>query len=638
MFRPPPILTVSQWADRFRRIESGASAEAGRFHSDRLPYQREMMDSVVDPEVLETVLLAGKQLGKTEVINNVVGFFIHWDPSPVLVGYPTIDSAKAWSKSKFAPMVRATPAVAQRMAKNRSRDSDSTILHKRFPGGDLTVTGANSPTSLRQRSKRVVILDEIDAMEPNAEGDPVELADGRAENYHNAVFLKSSTPTVRGLSRIEAAFLRTDQRYFHVPCKHCGAEQVLRWAQVKWNEGDPSSAWMECGQCHGRWTDADRISAIRAGVWKATAPFHGRRGYHLSGLYRLMGKKRIFRTYLHEFVDGFLKAKAKGKWGLMVWVNTFLAETWEDEAENIEGGHLANRRQLYITPDGVPDGILVVTAGVDVQGDRLEMEAIGWGEDEESWGLGVRVIPGNPLGPAVWKELDDWLRSSTWRRTDGVRLKIAAAAIDTGGQVGGEGWSDMVHAFCKPRFANRVFAVKGSNQPGRPIAQGPTRANRRRCPVFWVGTDTVKGLIYGRLKLEDRGPGYMHFPAGEHGYTEQWFQGLTAEKIVTTQEKGFPRRRWVKIPGRRNEPLDVRVYATAALNILSPKWRLLKRAIDQRRNSTQKELDAGVTHPGHPDQNNVTSDQPATAPEAMTPETAPVKRARRSSFVGGFRT
>jgi phage terminase large subunit GpA-like protein len=633
MFRPPPRLTISEWAERFRQIERGASAEAGKFHVDRLPYQRGMLDSPCDPEVLETVYLMGKQLGKTECINNLVGFYIHWDPSPILVVYPTLDSAKAWSKSKFMPMVRATQPLAQCLMRMKSRDSDNTILHKRFPGGEISVSGANSPSGLRQRSKRVVVQDEIDAMEPNAEGDPCELADGRAENFHNAVFVKSSTPTLKGLSRIEGAFQRTDQRYFFVPCHACGAMQILRWCQVKWPEGKPAEAFYECEQCKSPWTDADRINAVKRGEWRATAQFAGRRGFHLSGLYRIMGKKRIFRSYLHEFADGFLKSKSKGKFALMVWVNTFLAETWEDEAENIEGSHIFKRREDYLTPAGIPNGVLLVTAGVDVQGDRLEAEAIGWGDGEESWGLGVKVFPGNPLSPGVWRDLDEWLTSESWRRVDGVTLRIASAGIDTGGQVGGEGWSDTVHGFCKPRFARRIYAVKGSNVAGRPIAANPIRGNRRRCPVFMIGTDTAKGLIYGRLKLEEKGPGYMHFPTGiQHGYTEDWFKGLTAEKIITEHVKGFPKRRWVKIPGRRNEPLDVRVYATAAMCIFQPKWRTLKKQVAERALRAQKDS-TGVSHPQPVD---AATEQP-TNQEQSQPAPA-VRRARRSSFIGGFST
>lgn len=632
MFRPPPILTVSQWAERFRRIESGASAESGRFHVDRLPYQRGMMDSVTDDTVLETVYLMGKQLGKTECINNIVGFFIHWDPSPMLVVYPTIDSAEAWSKSKFMPMVRATLELQRCLFRMKSRDSENTILHKRFPGGEISISGANSPSGLRQRSKRVVIQDEIDAMQPNAEGDPIELADGRAENFHNAVFVKSSTPTIKLISQIEAAFLRTDQRYFFVPCPKCGEHQVLRWANVKWPEGDPAGAWYQCEKCSEHWTDAERINAIRRGEWRATASFNGRRGFHLSGLYRIMGKKRIFRNYLHEFVDGFLKSKSKGKHALMVWVNTFLAETWEDEAEAVEGTHLYKRREAYLDDGTVPSEVLVVTAGVDVQADRLEVEAIGWGDQEESWGLGARVFPGNPLGPAVWKELDAWISGTRWKRGDGTVLKLAAVGIDTGGQVGGEGWSDAVHAFCKPRFAGRVFAMKGYNSAGKPLASGPTRNNRRRCPVYMVGTDTAKGLLYGRLKMDMKGPGFCHFPSGPtHGYTEEWFKGLTAEKIVTEHVKGFPRRKWVKIPGRRNEPLDCRVYATAALAILQPRWWALKKQVAQRTARVQKDSE-GVRHPVSSEP--VTSEQPV----AETPATPAPRKARRSSFIGGFRS
>lgn len=528
-----------------------------------------MLNDPLDPSVSETVWMIASQLCKTASIIVICEYFMHQQPSPILVVYPTEASAESFSKEKLSPSISETPCLKGLIKDHRSRDANNTTLNKRFPGGNITMSGSNSPSGLRQRSKRVVIMDELDAFEDNKEGDPVELADKRAETFGNAVKLKSSTPTVRGASRIEKIFNESDQQRFFCPCPKCGAYQVLRWSQVKWPEDKPEEAYYECEKqdCASKLTDQERMAMIRKGEWRATAPFRGVRGRHLSGLYRLMGKKKAFRNYLHEFVSGFLKAKKKGKSSLMAWTNTFLAETFAEETVKANPHALHERREVYT----VPNKVLVVTAGCDVQSDRVEIEIVGWGKDEESWGLQYIVVPGRYDDPETWAGVDAILGQKI-EREDGVTLTIAAAIVDSGA------FQDHVLKYTRSKTARRIFGGKGVNASGHPVLSSVSHGNKLRAPQYRIGTDTAKGIIADRLQLLESGPGYMHFPQEPSaGYGLKYFDMLTAEEFRVIWRKGVMYREWVKLDNRRNEALDCRVYALAALYHLNPNWLRLEK-------------------------------------------------------------
>ncbi len=603
---PPPRLKISEWADRYAYLPPG-TAESGKFHLDRLPYQAAMLDDAIDPSLTEFCWMFAKQICKTTSFTLQNGYFIDQDPSTILIVYPTLDDAKTYMKDKLVPFIQATPRLRAKVPRHKSRNAGQTILHKQFPGGNISACGANSPSSLRQRSKRVVQCDEIDSMRANAEGDPIAQADGRAETFHNAVKGKSSTPTIKGLSRIEQKFDFSDKQYWFVPCPHCGAFQILKWGQIKFTFetgfGPRDGYWKKSAEqappeattkyrdtantvyvcenkdCGSWWSDADRIQAIGKGEWRATAPFKRVRGRHLNGIYRILGKKTAYESYLHEFAEQFLEAHRGGRWTLIVWTNTFLAETFEEVAERLDASAFEQRREQY-TPDALPAGVLVLTAGVDFQQDRAEVQVTGWGEGFEAWGVEYRIIPGNPLGPQLYRDLDTYLNNLTVSTADGRRLRIAAAGLDTGFA------TDHVYAYCRPRYARRIFALKGSSQPGSPLIGSLSRANRRRCPVYRIGTDTAKSEIYGNLRLAEPGPGYWHWPVrADLGFDARYFAGLTAEEMTVQYVKGFPRRAWVLREGRWNEQLDTAVYARAAVAILQPAWQLLKTAVAAPRES-----------------------------------------------------
>ena len=553
---PPPDLTVSQWADQNRILSSESSAEPGKWDTNRAPYQREIMDSFTDPTVHSIILKCSAQVGKTEILHNAVGYFVDQDPCPILVLQPTVDMAESWSKERLSPMFRDTPCLRKKLSKEKSKDSNNTILKKKFPGGQLTVVGTNSPSGLASRPVRLIFADEVDRYPLSAgkEGDPVSLAKKRTTTFFNRKIFLDSTPTIQGISRIDAEYEESDKRRYHLPCKDCGHYQHLRWAQVRWENNDSSTARYVCEACGVLWQDVDIKRQLKHGKWIAEKPFKGIAGFHLNELYSPW-------STMSAMVDAFLVAK-KSPETLKTWVNTSLGETWEEKGETVEHEALYKRREHY--NEILPADVLVLTAGVDVQDNRLECEVVGWGEGFESWSVGYRVFYGDPGRADVWKDLDDYL-SSTFEHETGVTLRIACACVDSGGH-----FTNQVYKFCKARQVRRIYAVKGRSQPGGPIASKPSTKNKGKVLLFTVGTDTAKELIYSRLKIDEPGPGYCHFSV--HINDEEYFKQLTAEEVVLRYHHGFPVRVWVKKASARNEALDMRVYATAAVEILKPKF------------------------------------------------------------------
>ena len=545
---------------RHRRLSPEGSAYTGRYRLEAAPYQREPMEAVNDLEVQTIVLMWASQTGKTEALNNVVGYFMQEEPSPMLVLQPTLDMAETWSKDRLAPMIRDTPILRPLVADSRSRDSGNTVTHKRFTGGHITVAGANSPASLASRPIRVVLCDEVDRYPASAgaEGDPISLAQKRSDTFFNAVHVLTSTPTIKGLSRIENEFELTDQRRWFMDCPHCEHSHTFEWSQVAWKKDEDGkhlahTAHMVCPKCGGEITDEQRQQMILNGVWKPTAPFKGKRGYHLNGLHSLFPPRKGYKTRLHQAVAQFLDAKHRGIESQKAWCNTFLANTWEEQGETVSASPLMARREQY--GDKIPADGLVLTCGVDCQDDRLEAELVAWGEGEECWGIEYKVFYGSITNPATWDQLDEWLMLP-WENELGHQMRVTSAMIDTGYQ------TKLVYDFCREREMRRVFAIKGMAGMNRPIVNRPSRSNSGKVALYTLGVDSAKELLYSRLKIDTAGAGYCHFPIG-HGYDEEYFEQLTAEKAVTKTKAGATVRVWEKTRAR-NEALDVRVYALAA--------------------------------------------------------------------------
>ena len=353
------------------------------------------MDVMTKRGVGEVALLFGAQLGKTELLLNAIGYFIDAQPASMLFLMPTLSTAQKFSQKKLAPMIAETPALVGKVKYPRERDSGNTILSKDFLGGSMVIAGSNSPSSLRQISTRIVLMDEIDAyeMSAGAEGDPCQLAIARAANFHDALILRSSTPTIRGASRIEAAYEDSDQRKWMCPCpkEGCGKRQWLKWKQVRWPEGKPEDAVYVCEHCQEELNDTQRVQMVMKGEWQASKPEARAKGYWLNGLNRIMGRKKQFKSYLHEFAHNFLEAKKRGREHLKVWTNTFLAETWEESGERIASDEMIKRCEDYPAKT-LPEGVLCLTLGADLQKDRAVLTVLGWGGSASNSAFREEVI------------------------------------------------------------------------------------------------------------------------------------------------------------------------------------------------------------------------------------------------------
>lgn len=508
------------------------------------------MDACSDPGIQEVVVMAGAQLGKTEAILNIVGYHIDNDPSPILVLQPTLEMAQAFSKDRVAAgLLRSTPCLRDKVKDPRARDSGNTTLHKIFPGGAITMVGANSPSGLASRPIRIVLCDEVDRYPSSAgtEGDPIQLARKRSATFWNRKVIMVSTPTNKGSSRIEDAYEKSDKREYYVPCKHCHHEQTLIWGNVKWQENQPDTAAYMCEECGVLWSDSDRRWSIRNGQWIAGEDFKGVAGFKISGLYSPW-------TPLADGVKDFLAVK-KNPEQLRVWINTYLGSLWEDPGETIDDYSLAERREPM---DYVPEDVMLITAGVDVQDSRLEVSYIGWMRDDESAVLGHETLYGDPSTPGLWSNLDTALYRQ-FETESGRQLGIRATCIDSGGH-----FTQSVYAFCKKNYGRRIFAIKGVGGEGKPIAGRPSKSNSMKCHLFPIGVDTAKDLVFARLRIQDQGPGYIHF---SDTLSDEYFRQLTAEKIVTRYHKGFKKRVFEKVRAR-NEALDCMVYAIAAYAII----------------------------------------------------------------------
>ena len=565
--RPDALLTVSQWADAFRVLDPATSGEPGRWRTARTPYAREPMDrlSPTDPCTM-VVLMWASQLAKSECGNNWLGRVIHQSPGPALMVQPTVEAAERYSKQRLARMCQATPELHERVGDPKSRDGGNTLLSKEFPGGILILTGSNAPAGLASMPVRYLDLDEVDRFSHDAggEGDPVALAIQRTATFANRKILMTSTPTVKGASRIEDAYEASDKRRYHVPCPDCGEMQALVWANLKWQNGDPETARYQCEACGVLLEDRQKTWMLARGEWIADNPEAGGRvhGYHLSALYSPHGWTS-WSDLVREWLDG-----RKDPERLKVFINTKLAETWDPiggEAMSADGllQRAVGQWGTWTGPDGVehrdpvPEGVLRITAGVDTQDDRLEVHVIGWGVGEQAWSLDYRVIGGDPSSPQVWDELDTYL-AQEWTTPAGHRMAITAACVDTGGH-----HTQRAYDFVRAKRGRRVWAIKGRGGPLPIWPRMPSKNNLGKVDLYMVGVDSAKELLYARWKACDEpGPGYMHFPRGRES---EWFDGLTAERMVVTFHAGHKRIEWRLPQKKRNEPLDTTVYALAAL-------------------------------------------------------------------------
>lgn len=566
---PPPVLTVSQWADMYRRLSAESSAEPGQWNTDRAPYQREIMDALNNPECVELVIMSSAQVGKTELILNIIGYYIDYDPAPMLVVQPTLKPmGEDFSKDRLAPMIRDTPTLSKKVRDVKSRTSGNTIFHKTFPGGHITIAGANSPSNLASRPVRIALMDEIDRYPPSAgtEGDPIKLAEKRTTTFWNRKIIKVSTPTTKGESNIEDEYLSGSQEEWNVACPCCGKYQPYEWGRIHF-----SDVTMECKFCNERISEVDWKQM--PGKYIAKNPENRRkRSFHLN---ELASPWKHWNEIIEDFKTAQREVKLNGDINKMkVWINTALGEPWENRGAGADSDTVLGRRERYDAD--LPDGVLLLTAGVDVQDDRFEVEVTGWGHGYESWGIKYEKIYADLEKEESWDALEEYLDKEFYFKT-GSSLLIACTCIDTGGHFTTQCYNWLKKMEKKNK---RIYGIKGMGGPGIPLIHKLSTNNQLKVKVFILGVDSGKEILMTRLKTVDEGPGYCHFPINaDRGYDETYVKGLTSEQRVVHMKDGRAVIKWEKKSGTRNEPLDLRNYSTAAAEILRPDWEALEKKV-----------------------------------------------------------
>jgi phage terminase large subunit GpA-like protein len=576
---PPPDLSVSEWAERYAVLTAESSSEPGRWKA--IPYQTAMMDACSHPSVERLTVMKSARIGYTKVLGHLIGYHVHQDPCSILVVQPTLDDAEGWSKEELQPVIEQTDVLRALIAPPRARDSGNTILRKKYPGGILHIVGANSARGFRRITVRLVLFDEIDGYPQSAgnEGDQEKLGEMRAATAWNRKVIKGSTPTEAGFSRIERAWNESSQGHYILNCPHCHAEHVRRLLRPKKQlvirgEVVPAahldldiSCW-RCPACEQPIDHSHHRDMIEGGRWLgehwAWRPdqgfsfepgFDGHVGMHIWAGYGYAPNStpaKLAKEYLSVKDDPDR---------LKTFTNTVLGEPWEEPGEQVDADILMARRERFGAE--VPEGVVALTAGADVQGDRIEIEVVGWGRGQESWAVDYQVLVGDPVQAEVWAELSELWSNGTWTRADGTSLRLSGLCVDAGYL------PRRVYEFVRGAKDDRVWPIKG-RAGAYPVIEDRTIRERRRAkrrklgaaPEL-IGVDEAKAIIMRRLRVITKpGPGYAHFP---HDRTDEWFYQLTGERMVTRYPRhGRPVREWVKMY-TAVEALDCRVYAYAAL-------------------------------------------------------------------------
>ncbi len=619
LWTPPPRTSPSQWVSENIVLPESAAASGQLCDMSKTPWGIEPLDAMADRRVSKIVMMWAVQLAKTQITLNAAGWRIKHDPVPILYCQPSIEDCEEFSKERLGPMLEDSPELAKLVVADKSRSSSSTIKLKTFRGGFFGVVGMNAPRGMRRRAAGVVICDEVEEYPVNVgggkngpkQGDPLAIIQKRMRTFanRNPKMFILSTPTIKGESVVEREYLASTMEQWCVPCPSCGEyqpydfkrlifprdydgnkiddkerlsiDEIQALTKITYHQRaykDPSSAisadnildrlhvsvpkmaCCHCGCMHSEWE-----WKAGEGKWIAQRPDRFSRNNITRGFH--MNSMASHSVSWQELKDHFYKALDEGPESIQAFVNTELAELWEASGEKVDVELLERRRHYYDCD--VPNGVVWITAGIDVQKDRLEAEVVGWGEGEECWGIQYVVIPGDFRSDATKARLDSWLRE-TYVRADGVVLPISCAAVDS------QYMTDDVHAFCKARNARHVFAIRGEGGPGRPVVDKyRKRGKNRDMYVFPVGTDSAKDLIASSLEIDIEGPSYCHWPrestfanGDARGYDESYYLGLLSERRERHREGGKVWHTWVKPKSSaRNEPLDTRVYATAALRI-----------------------------------------------------------------------
>lgn len=574
LWKPPERIKVWEWADDNRTLTSESSAEPGKWHSERTPYMIPVMEAFTDPKVSEIYVKSSAQVGKSEVLNNCFGYVVDIDPGPILWIHPTVETGEDYSKRRVAPIIRDTPSLKRKILPEKARSKGNTILEKFFAGGSLAIVGANAPSGLRSKPIRYIFGDEWDAwpLSAGSEGDPAKLAMRRSATFFNRKTVIVSTPTIKGVSRIHDAYISGTQEEWRVRCPNCEEYHFIEFDNIEFDKRDIKkgretdyevlSVKWRCPDCGFAYPE--NVIKRQPGRMVASNPGALEKGIRSFRLNAWVSPWESWDKIVHEFLVSF-----KDPLKLQVVYNTLFGEVFEDRGELEDEQSMLQRRENY--PAEVPMDAVVLTCGVDTQDNRLEYEVVGHSANGDTWGIEKGVIPGKPSEADTWARLDTVLNRA-YRHESGKELAIQLTCIDSGGH-----YTQEVYEACRARQSRRVFAIKGKGGDGVKYINTPTqvaiRDNKKiKCWLYTLGVDAGKQQIMSALKIAPKQKRYCHFPTDESkGYDLDYFNGLLSEKLVLSRSKTGDRWQWEKLPGHtRNEPLDLRNYAMAALQILKP--------------------------------------------------------------------
>lgn len=592
-FKPPENLTVSEWADKYRILSSEASAEPGPWRTSRTPYMKEPMDAYTDPNVKRVTVVAASQVGKSEMLNNIIGYIIHQDPSSILLVEPNMIDAKKYSKLRIGPMIRDTPVLKRLVAADKGRASSNTMFEKAYPNGMLIMCGSTEAHNLASLPMRNLLGDERDRWATSAgkEGDPWKLAQARQTTFSNAKSFECSTPTIKGASAIEDSFYLGTQERWCSKCPHCEEYNNIQWKDIRYEYEEKEvrgkrtylvkDVYYVCPKCGAISREHEMKNADAK--WIPDNPDAYKNGHRSFWLNAFISPWKGWESIILDYLDAMGDTRK-----LQVIYNTVFGELWEDRGDLADEDDFMARREEY--PAELPDGVLVLTCGVDVQDDRLEYEVVGWGLRKESWGIRRGQIMGRPDDPETWMALDDIL-DHVYRFKDERGLKISNTFVDDGGH-----FTQYTRLECLRRLRKKVFDCKGFAGDGKPFTSPPKKVTivikgryLGQCWQYQLGVDAGKQMIMDALKIQTPGPRYCHFPVNEEcGYNHQFFVGLLSEHLVYKEHNRNPWV-WEKIPGHeRNEPLDCRDYALAALTALAPDLDALHRRLNGKPTETEE--------------------------------------------------
>lgn len=566
---PPEKIVLSEWAAKYRVLPAESSGEPGRWRNERVEYMRFIMDCLSNPEVEQVTLMSSVQIGKTETQFNAIFYYADQNAGAMMALFSTQEMSKDYSKTRMSPSADLMPRVREKLGSPKSRSSSNTISLKKWKGGYLKLTGANSPTEVSGKPIKILLCDEVDRYkEHSLEGNVFDRAKDRTTSFpfDKKIFV-TSTPTTKGFSIVFEEFEKGEKHFFLVPCPRCGVMHRLLFCNVKWKGSDAESARFVCPECGGSFDDFEKNRAVQRGKWVLEKPLRvsGQRrhfSFHVSALYSpWKSLADIVKAYLECKNDS---VKFKG------FVNTILGEVFEEGDFSLSEKDMESRLERFDAE--VPAGALLLSSGADVQPDRIEAELVGWAGGEESWSVDYQVFFGDPnvkegLAGSPWDSYTAW-RRKVRRNAKGIEFVVHHSCIDSGGAN-----TKAVYDYVKAHRGERVFAVRGVGGEGKPFVGGAARKlsgkrGIRPVDVYNVGVDSIKSLVYGRLAIEKAGPGFCHFPVGRH---EEYFRQLLAERKKTIIDKrGRLKDVWVVLSGRRNEALDCRVYAFAALVLANP--------------------------------------------------------------------